>query len=80
MPVMVVYTANGSGGGVAPEDILNRDNLVKHMRSLIKLVVAMENAKDANHPNPATIVLNADLFGEWKNLKAMVAFKRLLWR
>jgi len=75
MPTMVVYTANGSGGGVAPEDILEYKNLLAHMRTLIRMCVSMQQQKDMLHPYPATIVLNADLFGEWQKGKTYGNFQ-----
>lgn len=77
MPTMVVYTANASGGGVAAEDITNYSNLVKHYQNLIRLTVLMQINKDTDHPNPGTIILNADLLGEWQkglNTHFKVAF------
>ncbi len=65
MPVMVVYTADGSSGGVAEEDIKNEDNLMKHYVNLIRTANKLQQAKDADHPNPGTIILNPDLLGEW---------------
>lgn len=66
MPTMVVYTANASGGGVGAEDITDYTNLVKHYQNLIRMTAQMQVNKDAEHPSPATIVLNADLLGEWQ--------------
>ncbi len=92
MPTLVVYTANGSGGGLAPNDIktnyktensidydnntvLADSNLVKHFRNTIRMVANMQANKDADHPVPATIVLDADLFGEWQKNKLNGTFQ-----
>lgn len=69
IPTMVVYTANASGGGVASEDILTYANLVMHYQNLIRMTATMQVHKDAAHPNPGSIVLNADLFGEWQSTR-----------
>ncbi|MEZ9199181.1 PKD domain-containing protein [Shewanella sp. 10N.286.54.B9] len=66
VPTMVVYTANASGGGVAAEDITDYNNLVMHYQNLIRLTAVMQAQKDAQHPNPGSIILNADLLGEWQ--------------
>ena len=66
LPVMVVYTANSSGGGLSEADILNYNNLVKHFRVLIRIASTMQSQKESTHQSPASIVLNPDLFGEWQ--------------
>ena len=66
MPVMVVYTANASGGGLGEDDILNYDNLVKHFRSLIRISSTMQLQKDNEHSYPASVILNPDLMGSWE--------------
>lgn len=66
MPTMVVYTANASGGGVATEDITDYANLVMHYQNLIRLAAVIQAQKDNEHPYPASLILNADLFGEWQ--------------
>ncbi|VAY87985.1 Chitinase [hydrothermal vent metagenome] len=93
MPALVVYTANGSGGGLAPNDIkpewigdskvsgdlsdtqLLESNLVKHFRNTIRMAAQMQANKDANHLYPATIILDADLFGEWQKNKLNGTFQ-----
>ncbi|GAA6136341.1 hypothetical protein NBRC116583_00880 [Arenicella sp. 4NH20-0111] len=65
-PVLVIYTANASNGGVASEDISNYTNLVMHYRNLIRQAATMQSYKDANHVSPGSIILNPDLFGEWQ--------------
>jgi len=92
MPTLVVYTANGSGGGLAPNDIktnyktvnsidsadntvIGDSNLVKHFRNTIRMSANMQANKDDEHPNPATIVLDADLFGEWQKNKLNGTFQ-----
>ena len=75
MPTLIVYTANGSGGGLAPEDIINKENLIKHFRNLIRLSAALQAQKDDKHPYPATIVINPDLFGEWQKNKENGSFQ-----
>ncbi|MDB2386329.1 PKD domain-containing protein, partial [Shewanella sp.] len=66
MPTMVVYTANASGGGVAAEDITDYNHLVMHYQNLIRLAASIQAHKDNQHPHPASLILNADLFGEWQ--------------
>lgn len=66
LPVMVIYTANASNGGVASEDIVDYDNLLKHYRNLIRQAATMQVHKDSGHTSPGSIVLNPDLFGEWQ--------------
>ncbi len=66
LPVMVVYTANSSGGGLSEADILDYENLVKHFRVLIRIASTMQSQKDTAHQSPASIVLNPDLLGEWQ--------------
>ena len=92
MPTLVVYTANGSGGGLAQNDIktnyktensidssdntvIEDSNLVKHFRNTIRMAANMQANKDDDHPNPATIVLDADLFGEWQKNKLNGTFQ-----
>ena len=92
MPTIVVYTANGNGGGLAPHDIktnysienneinsnnrvLENSNIVKHFRNLIRMAVQMQSNVDINHPNPATVILNADIFGEWQKNKLNGGFQ-----
>ncbi len=65
MPVMVVYTAEASSGGVGENDIKNSDNLTKHFINLIYVALEMQSNRDGQHPNPGSIILNPDLFGEW---------------
>ena len=65
-PTMVVYTANASGGGVAEQDITDNANLVKHLQNLIRIAATMQSNKDAQHASPGSLILNADLFGEWQ--------------
>ncbi len=76
MPTLVVYTSNGSGGGLAPEDIVNKANLVKHYRNLIRLTSSLQAQKDDKHNFPATIILNPDLFGEWQKNKKNGSFQK----
>ncbi len=76
MPTLIVYTANGSGGGLAPEDIINKENLIKHYRNLIRLSAALQAQKDDKHPYPATIILDPDLFGEWQKNKENGSFQK----
>ncbi len=69
MPTMVVYTANASGGGIAAEDITDYANLVMHYQNLIRMTAVMQANKDVEHAHPGSIVLNADLLGEWQKSK-----------
>jgi len=65
MPVMVHYTANGSGGGTvgAAPDIVDSANLRIHYINLIKETQIMLSYKDSSHPYPGTIILSPDLLG-----------------
>ena len=65
MPVMVHYTANGSGGGTvgAAPDILDTANLRIHYINLIKETQIMLSYKDSAHPYPGTFVIDPDLLG-----------------
>lgn len=64
MPVLVVYTINGSGGiYTAAPDVLNEEFLRDHYINLIQYCLYMESQKDKDHPNPATIILNPDFMG-----------------
>ncbi|GGO66553.1 chitinase N-terminal domain-containing protein [Bowmanella pacifica] len=65
-PVLVATTANASiGADLGSEDILTYANLVGHYRNLIRQAAQMQLAKDANHPYPATLLLNSELLGQW---------------
>lgn len=66
VPTIVIYTANASNGGVAGEDIVDYDNLVKHYQNFIRQVATIQVHKDAGHVSPGSIVLNPDLLGEWQ--------------
>jgi len=63
MPIMVVYTAEASGGGGGEADIAIYDNLVKHNINLIRIVRELQKNKDIDHPKPGGIILNADFLG-----------------
>jgi hypothetical protein len=62
MPVMVVYTANASGGSALP-DLQDEQRLRNHFGSFITQCVAAQSYKDAAHPVPVTFVLNPDFLG-----------------
>lgn len=62
MPVMVVYTANASGGSALP-DLQDTQRLRNHFGSFITQCVAAQSYKDAAHPVPVTFVLNPDFLG-----------------
>lgn len=62
MPVMVVYTANASGGSALP-DLQDMQRLRNHFGSFITQCVAAQSHKDAAHPVPVTFVLNPDFLG-----------------
>lgn len=83
LPVMVVYTAEASGGGAAEFDIIytgeaeagvtptpNSENLKKHYINLIRIAKTLQAAKDEAHPSPGSIVLNPDLMGAWQQNEA----------
>jgi hypothetical protein len=65
MPVMIHYTANGSGGGTvgAAPDYLDSANLRIHYRNLIREVKTMLDSQNATHPFPGTFILSPDLLG-----------------
>lgn len=64
MPVLIVYTINGSGGiYTAADDVLKDDYLTKHYINLIQYCAYMESQRDAKHAYPATIILNPDFMG-----------------
>ncbi|MGR7483154.1 chitinase [Klebsiella aerogenes] len=62
MPVMVVYTANASGGS-AVSDLQDEQRLRNHFGSFITQCLAAQSWKDDQHPVPATFVLNPDFLG-----------------
>ena len=62
MPVMVVYTANASGGS-AVSDLQDNQKLCNHFGNLITQCQAAQSYKDDAHPVPATFVLNPDFLG-----------------
>lgn len=62
MPVMVVYTANASGGS-ALADLQNSQRLRNHFGNFITQCLAAQSYKDSEHAVPATFVLNPDLLG-----------------
>ena len=79
LPLMVVYTAEASGGGAAEYDIIytgeatqgddpepNSENLKKHFINLIRIAKTLQGNKDTDHPHPGSIVLNPDLLGAWQ--------------
>lgn len=62
MPVMVVYTANASGGSALP-DLQEPQKLRNHFGNFITQCVAAQSYKDPDHPVPATFVMNPDFLG-----------------
>ncbi len=62
MPVMVVYTANASGGS-AVSDLQDEQRLRNHFGNFITQCLAAQSWKDEQHPVPATFVLNPDFLG-----------------
>jgi hypothetical protein len=62
MPVMVVYTANASGGS-AVSDLQNSQRLRNHFGNFITQCLAAQSYKDSDHAVPATFVLNPDFLG-----------------
>ncbi len=62
MPVMVVYTANASGGS-ALTDLQDEQRLRNHFGNFITQCLAAQSCKDEAHPVPATFVLNPDFLG-----------------
>ncbi|WP_323080358.1 chitinase [Klebsiella quasipneumoniae] len=62
MPVMVVYTANASGGS-AVSDLQDARRLRNHFGNFITQCLAASSWKDSEHPVPATFVLNPDFLG-----------------
>ncbi len=72
-PVMVVYTAEMSGG-TNFEDLHDFDNLTKHFINLMHTAKILQSFKSTENPYPGSIVLNADLLGmvQQQNLKAQI--------
>ena len=64
MPVIGLATADASGVGSA--DILDSAALVKHFQNLIRVAAVMQANKDASHPNPGSLILNAGLLAQWQ--------------
>ncbi|MEO3990142.1 chitinase [Pseudocitrobacter cyperus] len=62
MPVMVIYTANASGGS-ALSDLQDNQKLHNHFGNFITQCLTAQSYKDAEHPVPATFVLNPDFLG-----------------
>lgn len=62
MPVMVVYTANASGGS-ALADLQDGQRLRNHFGNFVTQCLAAQSYKDSDHPVPATFVLNPDFLG-----------------
>lgn len=62
MPVMVVYTANASGGS-AVSDLQDSQRLRNHFGNFITQCLAAQSYKDSDHAVPATFVLNPDFLG-----------------
>ncbi|ELI9453243.1 chitinase [Salmonella enterica] len=62
MPVMVIYTANASGGS-ALADLQDAQKLRNHFGNFITQCLAAQSYKDETHPDPATFVLNPDFLG-----------------
>lgn len=64
MPVMVIYTANASGGS-ATADLQDAQKLRNHFGNFITQCLAAQSYKDETHPVPATFVLNPDFLGRY---------------
>lgn len=62
IPVMVIYTAEYSGGNNENKDFED-DNLYKHYINLIRQVLAIQSNHDVDHPHAGSIVLNPDCLG-----------------
>lgn len=62
MPVMVVYTANASGGS-ALSDLQDGQRLRNHFGNFITQCLAAQSWKGDQHAVPATFVLNPDFLG-----------------
>lgn len=61
VPVMVVYTAQMSGGTSFTD--FEYDNLVKHYISLLMEAQKLQSYQSNLNPYPGSIILNPDLFG-----------------
>ena len=70
IPVMVVYTAEMSGG-TNFADLHNYDNLVKHFINLIHTCQILQSFKSESNMYPGSIVLNPDLFGMVQQMKLL---------
>ena len=75
MPVMVVYTANASGGS-AVSDLTDSQRLRNHFGSFITQCVAAQSYKDKDHPVPVTFVLNPDFLGAMEQEPSVYAALR----
>ena len=62
LPVMVIYTAEYSGGNNENKDFTD-DNLYMHYVNLIRQVITLQSNHDATHPHAGSIVLNPDCLG-----------------
>ncbi len=62
LPVMVVYTAEMSGG-TNFGDLHDYDNLTMHFINLIHTCKILQGTKSTDNPYPGSIVLNPDLLG-----------------
>lgn len=70
MPVMVVYTIDASGGlWKAGQDVLDKDNLMKHYVNLIRIANKCETFRDDIHQHPASLILNPDFLGMMQQQK-----------
>lgn len=69
MPVIVIYTAGGSSSDDAVNVDLGQNpdypnNLWMRYYNLIRIAQVAESYKDADHPVPATFIINPDFLGE----------------
>ncbi|MGB0184587.1 MAG: SUMF1/EgtB/PvdO family nonheme iron enzyme, partial [Opitutales bacterium] len=62
LPVMVIYTAEYSGGNNENADFED-ENLYMHYVNLIRQVITLQTNHDATHPHAGSIVLNPDCLG-----------------
>ena len=63
LPVMVVYTANASGGA-SWSDLIEQETLYKHYATFITQAIAAQEYARGDGSSPMSFVLNPDFLGE----------------
>lgn len=70
LPVMVVYTANASGGA-SWTDLVDDELLYKHYATFITQAIAAQEYAAGDGSSPMSFVLNPDFLGELQKTQAM---------